>query len=130
LFAQLLDAVGHCPIPALDELVQKQAYGAWARALITDEELQALCEAAQSRRSERRVFAKAREEIATRAAALVRQLRPRTRLHLSRSAPAVQRRRRTVSSGAMPPQVAALFSEAERAAMSVVAHAVRRSGVC
>jgi hypothetical protein len=106
LFAQLMDAVGHCPIPALDDLVREQAYGAWARALVTDDELQALCEAAQARRSERRAFAQAREAIASPALALVRHLRPtqpQVARTVSRSAPALARRRRTVSSGAMPP---------------------------
>ncbi len=151
MFAQLLDAVGQCPIPALDEFVQKRVYSAWGQALITDEQLQAICEAAHERRNRRRAWAQAQQGIAAKAHRIARHIKLEPRVPGTNDLPALTRsilparqqpsmpradtgaltrRRKTVSSGAMPPQVAALFSEAERAAMSVIAHDVRRSRAC
>jgi hypothetical protein len=42
----------------------------------------------------------------------------------------IQRRRRVASSGAMPPQIAAQFTEGERAALAIVAGETRTKGYC
>ncbi|WP_153005482.1 hypothetical protein [Aureimonas ureilytica] len=42
----------------------------------------------------------------------------------------IRRRRSSASSGAMPPAIAALFSEGERAVLSVVVLEIRTNGVC
>lgn len=90
--------------------LSRQVYAALGAALLTDEEASRLLELAQLRRREP-----------------VRPARPRSRPVKPEH---VQRRRRWVASGWLPPQVASLFTEAERAVLSVIASEVARHGEC
>ena len=101
----------------LDEL-SKQVWVGLARASFTEQEAQMLSEAIQARR----VLLQARRQPPAIKSPLRRSKGP--------TGPSISRRRGWAASGAMPPQIASHFTSSEAAALSVIARAYQRGGIC
>ena len=110
---------------ALDH-VARLLWRAHAEGQIADAEAKAISEAVQARRAAFSQRAATSLSVASAAPASARRKPPRSP-DRQRS---LERRRRCAASGALPPQIAAHFTVAEAAALSIIALEVRKHGAC
>lgn len=108
---------------ALDE-ISRLAWRALSEGAIDDAAAHAISEAVQARRTEMK-GRQARQALSG-SKPLTRPRRPVS----PDKAASLARRRRWAASGAMPPQIAAQFTQAEQAALAVIAREVQRRGGC
>lgn len=119
-------AIASAVASRLDDLF-RDVTSAVARAHISDEEASSLYAAIYARRREGPAAKAAPRRLHGRTGTIF----PTKRYQRSPDREAsVRRRRSSASSGAMPPAIAASFSEGERAVLSVVVLEIRTSGVC
>jgi hypothetical protein len=103
------------PIEELDS-IYKKACASYSEDKLTEPEWEGLLEQIQERKQ--------------RAKPKPTKPAPRRRPISPDRARSRERRRREASSGLMPPAISALFTEGERAALSVIASEIRRRGRC
>ena len=112
--------------PQLDS-VARMLWKANAEGAIADTEAEAIAGAVQARRA---AFARPPSGVAlshiAAASAPRRPIRPRS----PDKQASLERRRRCAASGALPPQLAAKFTVAEIAVLSIIAAEVRKHGAC
>lgn len=129
---QVATAIGRAHGRALDDAARTIWQGLAAR-LLDEEEAQSLAELAHARRNAHKTAPVGRrtrmepqrvDEVHASRFPRRRPQRPPVR------AQAIERRRRIAASGALPPQLAALFTVAETAVLAIVADEVRRRGRC
>lgn len=113
--AQISAAIAGAHIRQLDH-VAKQLWSAHGAGLITDDEAVILADALEARRN--------RPRLAPRPPAAPRRQRSPDRQR------SIARRRGLAATGAMPPQIAAMFSTGEQAALVIIALEVQRRGAC
>jgi hypothetical protein len=105
--------------PTLDD-ISRRLWQAYAAGDVSDVDAEAVSEAVEARRT-----ALKQPRPGRRPARVSRPRRPPVTSRDSR-----ERRRRVASSGAMPPAIAAQFTEGERSALSIVAGEIRTKGQC
>lgn len=128
-YAEILASIGRVPLVALQGLRQ-QLYAAHGSGTLTDDEAGALDAAIEERKrgggsSRPTPFAPVSLKVA-----VAKLFPPRIRRPVKDRSAARQRRRLIASSGPMPPAIAALFTEGERAALGVIADEVAARGSC
>ena len=104
--------------------VARLLWRAHAEGHVSDADAEAVSEALQARRA---AFSRPGTPLALAMPASARR-KPSQRTPDRQAS--LERRRRQASSGAMPPQIASLFTMGEAAALSVIAAEIRERGVC
>jgi hypothetical protein len=115
--------------PAELDAIIKDAWADHTNGLLTESDMECLDELARERRGAlqtRRTKTRPNPRPAPSSAPRASARRPRSP---DRQA-SIERRRRECSSGMMPPRIAALFTEGERAALAVIAKEVKLRGGC
>ena len=122
---QFHEAVAAARSTAALDNTARLLWRAHAEAQIADADAEAVAAAVQARRA---AFSRPAMSVALSQAApaSARRRPPRSP---DRQA-SLERRRRCAASGALPPQLAAMFTVAESAALSVIAFEVRKAGAC
>lgn len=124
LAVQFTEAVTGARNGAMLDNLARLLWRAHAEGHLSDVDAEAASEAVQARR---RVFAS--PAAVAQAAPVSARRKPVTPRSPNRQA-SLERRRRQAASGALPPQLAALFTLGEVAVLSVVARQCQRAGVC
>ena len=120
-------AIAAAPLKALDDL-GREVWAAWRAGAIDDGTAQAAAEAIQARR---RVEAKPTGAARALRAPFLGEAKPRPRRQQSPDRRAsIERRRRLVASGPLPPAMAARFTWGEQAVMRIVGDECRQHGCC
>jgi hypothetical protein len=122
LHDQFQQGVAAARTPAQLDQIVKLAWGAVAEGQLTDDAAQAVSEAVEARRVAFRSPPPPRPAVATPA--------PRQAPRSPDKQASLERRRRQAASGALPPALAAQFTQAEAAALAVIAREVQRQGKC
>ena len=113
-------------IAALDNTA-RLLWRAYTEGQIADDDAEAIAGAVQARRA---AFAHSGAGVALSQVAAASAPRRPARPRSPDKQASLERRRRCAASGALPPQLAAHFTTAEIAALSIIAFEVRKAGAC
>ena len=124
---QFHEAVAAARTTAVLDATARLLWRAHAEGQIADADAEAIAGALQARRA---AFSRSPAGVAVAQAAPVSAPRRPARPRSPDKQASLERRRRCAASGALPPQLAAHFTTAEIAALSIIAFEVRKAGAC